>query len=121
HIQTELVAKVEPVRVVRVMRGADRVKVKAFHCHRIEPHGLAIQGLAFRIVVIMPIDALDQHPPAVYKKHAVFNFYGSEPESRGGRLDTLALRTFECQHNGIKMWQLGGPEKRLFYRLVELG
>jgi hypothetical protein len=65
QIQTELVAQVEPVGVVRVVRRADRVKVKAFHCHRIQPHGFAIQSLTLRIVVIVPVDALDQHPLAV--------------------------------------------------------
>ena len=44
---TRVITKVEPVRVVRVMRGADRVEVEALHCHRIEPHGFAIQRFPF--------------------------------------------------------------------------
>ena len=94
HIQTEFVAQVEPVGIVRVVRRADRVEVKAFHCHRIEPHGFAIQSLTLRIVMIVPVDALDQHPLAIDKKQAVFHFDGSKPNPRGGRLDALARPDF---------------------------
>jgi hypothetical protein len=47
QIQPECITKVEPVRVVRVMRGADRVEVEALHYHRIEPQGFAIQRFPF--------------------------------------------------------------------------
>ncbi len=65
HVETEFVTKVEPVGIIWIVRSSDRIKVEAFHRHGIQPHGLAVQSFALRIVMIVPVDALDQHPLAI--------------------------------------------------------
>ncbi len=120
-VETEFVAHVEPVGIVRIVRGADGVDVEALHRQRVEPHRFAVERLALRVVVIVPVHALDQDALAVDQQHPVAHFDAAKTDARRRDLDSLALRTLQRDDEPVKVRRLRRPEPRLFDDLVELG
>ena len=91
-VQAEPVAELEPVRVVRIVRRAHGVDVELLHQPHVPLHQLARDRAAARVVVLVPVDAGDQHGLAVDEQLAVANLdvAGSRARSRRSRRPALS-------------------------------
>ena len=89
-VQAEPVAELEPVRVVRIVRGAHGVDVELLHQPHIPLHQLPRDRAATRVVVVMPVDAGDQHRLAVDEQLTVAYLDVSEAERGHHRLPACA-------------------------------
>ena len=79
-VQAEPVAELEPVGVVRIVGRADGVDVELLHQAHIPLHQLTGHGAAPPVVVIVPVDAGDQHRLAVDEQVTVANLDVTEAE-----------------------------------------
>ncbi len=82
-VEAEPVAELEPVRVVRIVRRAHGVDVELLHQPHVPLHQLTGDCAAPRVVVIVPVDAGDEHRLAVDEQVAIANLDVAEAE-RGG-------------------------------------
>ncbi len=67
-VEPVLVAEVVETRIVRIVRGADRVDVVPLHQHHVPHHGLERHGPAEIGVMLVPVDALEHDAYAVDQK-----------------------------------------------------
>ena len=90
EVEPELVAEVIPERVVRVVRGADRIEVVLLHEPDIADHRLAADDLPGRVVVLVAVDAVDHHRTAVDQQLAPADLDAPETHAAACRLDDFA-------------------------------
>ena len=86
HVEAVAVAEVEPVGVVRVVRGARRVDVELLHQPRVGLHRRARQRAAASVVVLVPVDAADPDRLAVDEQLPVAHLDRAEAGADGDRL-----------------------------------
>ncbi|GAA3293923.1 hypothetical protein GCM10020295_17100 [Streptomyces cinereospinus] len=110
--QAVRVAQVEEGRVRRVVRGADGVDVVPLHQQHVRAHGLDVQGAAAPGMPLVPVDALEQHRPAVDLDQAVLQGDGAEPDAQG---DAFAPGGQDAvvQARGLRGPRLDGDRDRL--------
>ena len=82
HIHAIAVAQIVPASVVGIVAGADGVDIKLFHQFDIGEHGLFVDHLAAFVVVIVAVDAFDQHRLAVDEQLLAHNFDLAETDLR---------------------------------------
>ncbi len=106
RVEAVAVAQVEPVRVVGVVRGADGVDVVLLHQAGVRLHRLARDHAAVQVVVLVAVDAVDQHRLAVHEQATVADLDGAEADAAGDALVPL------LDDERVERRLLGRPEPR---------
>ena len=112
HVEPQLVAEVEETRVVRVVRAADGVEVEPLHQHQVLAHGLDRERLGDVGVVVVAVDALNQHAAAVYQEVAVLDLDAAQTGAdRGvGGVGAGGLGRGERDEHGVERGGLVRPQ-----------
>jgi hypothetical protein len=111
HVHAEAIADVVEVGVGGVVRGADGVDVVALHGHDVGLDGLGRHGLAPAQVVVVAVDALDQHGPAVDEELVAPHLHPAEPDGADDDVDLVALGVEQGDGEVVQGRCLGGPRR----------
>ena len=90
-VQPELVGQVEEGRVVRVVRGPDRVEPELLHQDEVGAHRLGRDDPAGVLVEVVAVDAADEDPRAVDQQVQAADLDPAEADPDGGRLGDRAV------------------------------
>ena len=91
-VEAEFVGQLVEMRVIRVVRAADRVDVGALHLQQVVPHVLGGEIVAGFRVEFVAVDPLEQDRLAVVQKLAVFHLVAPEAGLAGITGQRLARR-----------------------------
>jgi len=81
-VQAVLVAQVVPAGVVGVVAGAHGIEVELLHQPDVGDHALQGDGLAAPVVMLVAVDALEQHRLAVDQQGAPPDFHAPEADAQ---------------------------------------
>ena len=128
QIDAVLVAKVIPVRGIRIMGVADMVDVGTLHQHDFFLHLLASDGMAHRGIRLVAIDSFQFgclsvdvvitacQPEFVFGSRSIFYLYFTETDISGNDLYGTSFLVFKLSHERIAIGLLGRPQHRGFLR-----
>eukprot|EP00966_Prymnesium_polylepis_P225454 5215203-Prymnesium_polylepis.2 len=114
-VQPVHVRQPQPVRVVRVVRRADRVDVQRLDRAHVGAHGVAADDVTRERVVLVPVDALEQQRRPVEQQPRAAHLDRPEADEQreglehGGR---VAGRALQREHRAIEVRRLGAPQPR---------
>ena len=106
-VQAVAVAQIQPVRIIGIMRGAHGIDVELLHQAHIALQRLAAQGFAGRVVVVMPVDALDVDFFSVDQQVPVADFNPAKPDPASRAL--FAVRRGDRDDDRVQLGRLGRP------------
>src|SRR5947207_502629 len=90
HVEADLVGELEERRVVRIVRGPDRVEPELLHLDKVRPHRLPGHDPARVLVEVMAVHAAEEDPPAVDEEVESPDLNPVEADLDLRRLDDLA-------------------------------
>ncbi len=91
HVHSIFVAQRVPIRVVRIVTGADEVDIALFDQLDVADHGLAIDLPARARMMLVPIDAFELYRPAVYQEPIVPAFEFADAHTPWNNFQRLAV------------------------------
>ncbi len=110
-VEPVLVAELQPARVIRVVRGPDRVDVELLEELDILHHGGLVHGVTQVRVGFVAVDAL-QHDGATVEHHlAVDELELPEPDPSAFGLQNVTARVSEDQDQRVEVGRLGRPKR----------
>ncbi len=108
-VEAVFVHQVEEARVVRVVGGANGVDVEPLHGVELGAHGGLGDVLAGEVVVVVAVDALDEHGAAVHEELAVLDLGAAEADARGVVGDLGAGGVAQGEEERVEAGIFGGP------------
>jgi len=109
HIEAQLIAEIEKVRVVGVMRGPDRIYIMLLHQDEIATQTVSVMRFPVAIIVIVPIDTGDHYRSSIHAQLSSSHFNPAETDSLLHRFDNFALGVDEGNHQFVEVRRFGRP------------
>ena len=117
-IEAEFVAQIQQARIVRVVRGAERVQVVAFHREHLLAQLRFRERLAVLRVVVVPVDAVDRHRAAVDQQPAIPDLDTAEAGQGGVSFEHRPIGVEQLGHDAVAGGALRAP--RVDVQVVEV-
>ena len=109
QVEPELVAQLGEVLVVGVVRGAHGVEVVRLHEQQVGPRELGTRSATALRVVLVQVDAVDQHGHAVDQQLVVAHLDRAEPGVARGHLDDPTVGVCQRGQHAVALWRLVRP------------
>ena len=113
-IDTILIAKVIPARVVRVVAGTVGIDIELLHALDILNHAFHAHTVTTVWVEFMAVNSLDEHRLTIDEQLSVLDFHFSESNFLPDYLSHL-VSFFMSDEQLIKMWSLSRPFQRFLH------
>ena len=118
-VQAQLVAQGVERAVVGIVAGADGIDVVALHRQQVAADHLRACGAAELGAVVVPVDALEHHAPAVELHDAVADLEAAEAHALAHELAGRAVRKARGQLQRVQVRVLGAPQARRLHRQAQ--
>ncbi len=120
HVEAVFVAELVPKRIVGIVGGAHRIEVELLHQADVGEHRFPREGLSRGVVVLVPVDSLDQHRAAVHEQLAPADLDLAEADPAAHRFAALALGVDQGDHDPVQVRGFRRPLARRPDPLQEL-
>ena len=102
--QPELVADIQKLRVVRVVRTPNRIEVMPLHRQDISTHVFNRHGFATIRIMVMSVYTLNHYPLAVYEQITIDNRDISEANALFNRINHGVVGVAQLDSHDVTIW-----------------
>mmetsp|Transcript_28652 Transcript_28652/g.71940 ORF Transcript_28652/g.71940 Transcript_28652/m.71940 type:complete len:225 (-) Transcript_28652:774-1448(-) len=120
QVDSVLVAELVPPGIIGIVGGAHSIEVELFEQKDVLDHGILRNSFAGAIVVLVPVDSLDEHWLAIYQHLSTNDLHSFEPNPGAHSLQEIPAFIEKSGNEGVEVRLLGGPLARVFDPLLEV-
>lgn len=109
HVETDFIGEVVQRRVVRVVRGADRVETEALQQDQVRAHVVVRHRAAGQRMEVVPVDAADEDALPVDQQVPADDLHVTETDAVAGGVGDGAVGTVQAHGQAVQLGRLGIP------------